>query len=85
MRMALLCALGLVACGESRSTAELPSQVEARMVRAGPVRRVRLRAGRGRSGELWSFVPPDGDAAGWARDMRAVTRQATTSDRPTPR
>ena len=39
--------------------------------------RVRLRIGRGRSEELWSFVPPDGDAAGWTRDLRAVTRQAT--------
>jgi hypothetical protein len=39
--------------------------------------RVRLRAGRGRSEELWSFVPPDGDAAGWTRDLRAVTRQTT--------
>jgi hypothetical protein len=39
--------------------------------------RVRLRTGRGRSEELWSFVPPDGDAAGWTKDLRAVTRQAT--------
>ncbi len=39
--------------------------------------RVRLRAGRGGSEELWSFVPPDGDAAGWTEDLRAVTRQAT--------
>ena len=39
--------------------------------------RVRLRAGRGQSEELWSFVPPDGDAAGWTRDLRAVTRQPT--------
>jgi hypothetical protein len=38
--------------------------------------RVRLRAGSGKSEELWSFVPPDGDAAGWTRDLRAVTRQA---------
>jgi hypothetical protein len=37
--------------------------------------RVRLRAGRGRSEELWSFVPPDGDAAGWTKDLRAVTRR----------
>jgi len=145
MKMALLCTVGLVACGEPRSTAELPPQVEARIAQEGVVRRaadlmfryteapgrrsarwedrrasivvtpttilihknakvgleitprtrrdlaieregsrVRLRAGRGRSEELWSFVPPDGDAAGWARDMRAVTRQAATSDRPTP-
>jgi hypothetical protein len=39
-------------------------------------RRVRLRAGSGRSEELWSFEPPDGDVAGWTRDLRAVTRQA---------
>ena len=42
--------------------------------------RVRLRAGRGRSEELWSFVPPDGDAAGWTKDLRAVSRQATRSE-----
>ena len=35
--------------------------------------RVRIRAGRGRSEELWSFVPPD-DPAGWAADIRAVIR-----------
>lgn len=39
--------------------------------------RVRLRAGRGQSEELWSFVPPDGDAAGWTKDLRAVTRRVT--------
>ena len=38
--------------------------------------RVRLRAGQGRSEELWSFIPPDGDAAGWTKDLRAVTRKA---------
>jgi len=38
--------------------------------------RVRLRAGSGRSEVLWSFEPPDGDAAGWARDLRAVVRQS---------
>jgi hypothetical protein len=37
--------------------------------------RVRLRAGSGRSEVLWSFVPPDGDAAGWTRDLRAVVQQ----------
>jgi hypothetical protein len=37
--------------------------------------RVRLRAGQGRSEVLWSFVPPDGDAEGWTRDLRAVIRQ----------
>jgi hypothetical protein len=34
--------------------------------------RVRLRTGRGRTEELWSFVPPDGDVAGWTKDLRAV-------------
>jgi hypothetical protein len=37
-------------------------------------RRVRLRAGQGESEVLWSFEPPDGDAAGWTRDLRAVIR-----------
>ena len=40
-------------------------------------RRVRLRAGHGRAEELWSFEPPDGDVAGWARDLRAVVQQVT--------
>jgi hypothetical protein len=35
--------------------------------------RVRIRAGTGRSEELWSFVPPD-DAPGWVADIRAVIR-----------
>jgi hypothetical protein len=35
-------------------------------------RRIRLRAGQGRAEELWSFEPPDGDVAGWAKDLRAV-------------
>lgn len=39
-------------------------------------RRVRLRAGSGRTEELWSFEPPDGDVAGWTRDLRAVVQQA---------
>jgi hypothetical protein len=42
--------------------------------RDGP--RVRLRAGRGRTEELWSFEPPDGDVAGWTRDLRVVVRLA---------
>ena len=35
--------------------------------------RVRIRAGRGQSEEVWSFVPPD-DPAGWVSDIRAVIR-----------
>jgi hypothetical protein len=35
--------------------------------------RVRIRAGTGRSEELWSFVPPD-DPVGWVADIRAVIR-----------
>ena len=35
--------------------------------------RVRISAGGGGSAESWSFVPPD-DAAGWARDIRAVVK-----------
>jgi hypothetical protein len=38
-------------------------------------RRVRLRAGSGRSEVLWSFEPSDGDAAGWTKDLRAVVQQ----------
>ena len=35
--------------------------------------RVRIRAGSGRSGEVWSFEPPS-DADGWTRDIRAVIK-----------
>ena len=127
--------LGLLACGDPRSTAELPTQLEARMASEGVLRRaadltfryteapgrrrarwedrrasivitprtilihkkskigleitprtrrdvaveregsrVRLRTGRGRAEQLWSFVPPDGDVTGWTKDLRAVTR-----------
>jgi hypothetical protein len=45
-------------------------------------RRVRLRAGEGRSEVLWSFEPPDGDVAGWTRDLRAVTKQMEAADPP---
>jgi hypothetical protein len=45
-------------------------------------RRVRLRAGEGRSEVLWSFEPPDGDVAGWTRDLRAVTKQMKAADPP---
>ena len=45
--------------------------------------RLKLRAGSGQSEELWSFVPPDGDAAGWSGDLRAVVAQA--NQRPSRR
>ena len=35
--------------------------------------RIRIRAGAGRSAEVWSFAPPE-DAEGWAKDIRAVIR-----------
>ena len=35
--------------------------------------RIRVRAGAGRSAEVWSFVPPE-DAEGWAADIRGVIR-----------
>jgi hypothetical protein len=38
--------------------------------------RIRMRVGSGRSEELWSFQPPDGDMAGWSRDLRAVVARA---------
>jgi hypothetical protein len=43
-------------------------------------RRVRLRVGEGRAEVLWSFEPPDGDAAGWARDLRAVITRTRAAD-----
>lgn len=41
--------------------------------------RVRIRAGTGHSEELWSFIPPDGDARGWTSDIRSVIRLADTT------
>jgi len=35
--------------------------------------RLRIRVGRGRAAEIWSFVPSD-DPEGWARDLRAVLK-----------
>ena len=35
--------------------------------------RVRIRSGRGRSEEIWSFVPPD-DAPGWTADIRQTIK-----------
>ena len=43
--------------------------------------RVRIRAGTGRSEELWSFVPPD-DPAGWVADIRAVIRDSQSEANP---
>ena len=37
--------------------------------------RVALRAGSGKSALSWSFYPPD-EADGWAKDMRAVIKNA---------
>lgn len=42
--------------------------------------RVRIRAGSGRSEELWSFVPP-ADPEGWTADIRTVIRAAQGSGR----
>lgn len=42
-------------------------------------RRIRVRAGQGRAEELWSFEPPDGDAPGWGRDLRAVLQYHPTA------
>jgi hypothetical protein len=43
-------------------------------------RRVRIRVGQGRSELLWSFEPPDGDVAGWNRDLRAATTRTRGAD-----
>jgi hypothetical protein len=40
--------------------------------------RVRIRAGSGRSEEVWSFEPPS-DADGWTRDIRAVIKASQSS------
>jgi hypothetical protein len=131
--LGLLAILALPGCGDFRTTARLPSALQAQIVREGIVRhaddltfryteapgrsrsrwedrrasivvtprtilihkndkigleitsrtrraaaverdgrRVKIRAGSGRAEELWSFEPPDGDAEGWTRDLRAV-------------
>jgi hypothetical protein len=41
--------------------------------------RVLIHAGAGRTGEVWSFEPQDGDAEGWARDIRAVIHAGAKS------
>ena len=43
-------------------------------------RRVRIRAGEGRSEVLWSFEPPDGDPAGWTHDLRVVITRTRAAD-----
>jgi hypothetical protein len=43
-------------------------------------RRVRIRAGKGRSEMVWSFEPPDADVSGWVRDLRAVITQPRAAD-----
>lgn len=40
--------------------------------------RVRIRAGSGRSGEVWSFQP-ESDAPGWTEAIRAVIRGSQSS------
>src|SRR6478672_8596306 len=40
--------------------------------------RVRINAGSGRSGEVWSFVP-ESDAPGWTEAIRAVIRGSRSS------
>lgn len=44
--------------------------------------RVRIRAGRGKSAETWSFTPDD-DAEAWAQDIRAIIR--LSGGEPDPR
>ena len=39
--------------------------------------RVIIGAGSGQSRVSWSFEPPDGDADGWAKDIRAVVSAVT--------
>jgi hypothetical protein len=56
----------------------LRTQREVAVERVG--RRVRIRAGQGRSEVLWSFEPPDGDVAGWSRDLRAATTRTRAAD-----
>jgi hypothetical protein len=46
--------------------------------------RLRLRAGSGRAEELWSFEPPDGDALGWTKDLRAVLSQTNQKSSKAP-
>ena len=43
--------------------------------------RVRVRAGEGRTEEVWSFEAPD-DPAGWVADIRAVIRGSASGANP---
>jgi hypothetical protein len=44
--------------------------------------RIRIRVGKGRTEELWSFMPPD-DPGGWADDIRTVIRASNSkANRP---
>jgi hypothetical protein len=40
--------------------------------------RIRIHSGRGRSEEVWSFVPPS-DAPGWTTDIRSVINATKTA------
>ncbi|MEO5589840.1 MAG: hypothetical protein ABIS03_09655 [Gemmatimonadaceae bacterium] len=50
----------------------LRSRREMGVARSGE--RVRIRSGRGKSEEIWSFVPP-ADAGGWTTDIRGFMRR----------
>jgi hypothetical protein len=54
------------------------TQREAAVERTGD--RIRIRVGRGRSEEVWSFVPPS-DAVGWVTDIRALIKSTKGSAR----
>lgn len=43
--------------------------------------RILIHAGTGRTGEVWSFEPPD-DAEGWTQDIRAVIRGRSAGTPP---
>ena len=42
--------------------------------------RIRVRSGRGRSEEIWSFEP-ESDVEGWTRDIRAVMQPSERNGR----
>ena len=41
--------------------------------------RIRVRSGKGRLEEIWSFEPPE-DSPGWAADIRSVIRSSSRRD-----